>query len=240
MNDGGPDPERSHTITPCQGSPVDDAACTSASRFSYAELEEMLKRIPPGSDVALPSVKMFEAAEMLVSGIRGMKNCARDWSRPKPAYPLPGEPLKRVRSFEEVPGRQRGSPIELAEAKRREEATEAACTRRRTRRPAKGEVRQLRTEVSIEKKQKEDLQLRLSAQKEELEAEFAAQREELETEYQKQVDEMYLFGYRCCMKKHGIKRDVPSIPPGEEKSCAASPSNESFSFCNFYCYFSLY
>ena len=85
-------------------------------------------------------------------------------------------------------------------------------------------MRQLRTEVSIEKKQKEDLQLRLSTQKEDLEAEFAAQREELETEYQKQVDEMYLFGYCCCMKKHGIKRDVPSIPPGEEEKLRRKPS----------------
>ena len=66
--------------------------------------------------------------------------------------------------------------------------------------------------------------MRLSAQKEELEAEFAAQREELETEYQKQVDEMYLFGYCCCMKKHGIKRDVPSIPPGEEEKLRRKPS----------------
>ena len=130
--------------------------------------------------------------------------------------------------------------IELAEAKSREEATDARLHE------AEGEmdrlrveVRKLRTEVSIEKKQREDLQLRLSAQKEELEAEFAAEREELETEYQKQVDEMYLFGYRCCMKKHDIKRDVPSIPPGE-KICAANPPNESFSFCNFYCYFFLY
>ena len=78
-------------------------------------------------------------------------------------------------------------------------------------------MRQLRTEVSIEKKQKKDLQLRLSAQKEELEGEFAAEREEFEADYQKQVDDMFFFGYRCCMKKHGIKRDVPSIPPGEEK-----------------------
>ena len=45
----------------------------------------------------------------------------------------------------------------------------------------RGEVRQLQTEVSIEKKQREDMQLRLSAQKEELEAEFAAEREELDT-----------------------------------------------------------
>ena len=78
-------------------------------------------------------------------------------------------------------------------------------------------VRHLRTEVSIEKKQREDLQLRLLAQKEELEGEFAAEREELEADYQNQVDDMFFFGYRYSMKKNGIKRDVPSIPPGEEK-----------------------
>ncbi|RVW24128.1 hypothetical protein CK203_088731 [Vitis vinifera] len=81
----------------------------------------------------------------------------------------------------------------------------------------RGEVRQLRTEASIEKKQNEDLQLRLFAQKEELEREFAIEREELEVDYQKQVDDTFIFGYRCCMKKNGIKRDVPSILPGEEK-----------------------
>ncbi|RVW79876.1 hypothetical protein CK203_041418 [Vitis vinifera] len=70
----------------------------------------------------------------------------------------------------------------------------------------RGDVRQLRTEASIEKKQKEDLQLRLVAQKEELEGEFAADREALEADYQKQVDDMFFFGYRCCMKKNGIKR----------------------------------
>ncbi|KAL6333999.1 hypothetical protein AAG906_000050 [Vitis piasezkii] len=31
------------------------------------------------------------------------------------------------------------------------------------------------------------------------------------------LNDMFFFDYRCCMKKHGIKRDVPSIPPGEEK-----------------------
>ena len=78
--------------------------------------------------------------------------------------------------------------------------------------------------MSIEKKQREDLQSRLLAQKEELEAEFAAQREELEVDYQKQVDEMYFFGYHCCMKKHCIKRDVPSIPPGEEDKLRGKPT----------------
>ena len=115
--------------------------------------------------------------------------------------------------------------IELAEAKSREESVDARLHEAEGEMAQlRGEVRQLRTEVSIEKKQREDLQLRLSAQKEELEAEFAAERWELEADYQKQVDEMYLFGYRCCMKKHGIKRDVPSILPGEEEKLRGKPS----------------
>ncbi|KAL6323020.1 hypothetical protein AAG906_023638 [Vitis piasezkii] len=48
--------------------------------------------------------------------------------------------------------------------------------------------------------------------------------EELEADYQKQVDDMFFFGYRCCMKKNGIKRDVPSIPPGEEKKLLDKPT----------------
>ena len=66
VNDGGPEPrEESHPNASSGGSPVDDAACTSASPFSYAELGEMLKRISSGSDVDVPSTKMFEAAEMV-------------------------------------------------------------------------------------------------------------------------------------------------------------------------------
>ena len=66
VNDGGPDPgEESHHNALSGRSRVDDAACTFASPFNYAKLEEMLKRILPDSDVALPSVKMFEAAEIV-------------------------------------------------------------------------------------------------------------------------------------------------------------------------------
>ena len=105
---------------------------------------------------------------------------------------------------------------ELEEAKSREEATATRLHEAEDERAQlSGEVRQLRIKVSIEKKQKEKLQLRLIAQKKkELEAEFVAQREELETEHQKQMDEMYFFGYRCCMKKNDIKRDITSIPLG--------------------------
>ena len=114
--------------------------------------------------------------------------------------------------------------IELEEAKSREEATETRLNEAEDEMAQlRREMRQLRTEVSIERKQKESLQLRLIAQKEELEAKFVLKREELKIEYQKQVDEMYFFSYRCCMKKNGIKRDVPSIPPGKEEKLRRKP-----------------
>ena len=66
VNDGGPAPgEESHHNASLGGSPVDDVACTSFSPFGYAELREMLKQIPPDSDVTLPLMKMFEATEMV-------------------------------------------------------------------------------------------------------------------------------------------------------------------------------
>ena len=114
---------------------------------------------------------------------------------------------------------------ELAEAKSREESTDAHLHEAEDKMTLlRLDVRHLRTEVSIERKQREDLQLLLTAQKEELDSEFAAEREELEADYQKQVDKMYFFGYRCCMKKHGIKRDVPLIPPGEEEKLRGKPA----------------
>ena len=62
--DGAPDPEKeSLSNASSRGNPVDNASCISASAFSYAELEEKLKRIPPGSDIAMPSAKMFEVVE---------------------------------------------------------------------------------------------------------------------------------------------------------------------------------
>ena len=64
--DGAPDPEEeSLSNASSGGNPVDDAACISASSFSYAELEEKLKQIPPDSDVVMPSAKMLKAVEMV-------------------------------------------------------------------------------------------------------------------------------------------------------------------------------
>ncbi|KAL6318556.1 hypothetical protein AAG906_000634 [Vitis piasezkii] len=101
-----------------------------------------------------------------------------------------------------VPGRQRGSPDRASRGEEPGGSYRSPPARGRGRDgPAKGG---------------KDLQLRLSAQKEELEAEFAA-KGGTRDEY-RAVDEMYFFGYRCCMKKNGIKRDVPSISPGEEEN----------------------
>ncbi|RVW59040.1 hypothetical protein CK203_106725 [Vitis vinifera] len=189
VNDGASDPRKeSHPTASSGGSLVDDASCISASPFSYAELGEMLKRTPLGSNVAVPSAKMFEAAEILVSVKR---NCAS-----KSVYPLPGRASKE--SAEALKKSQEDNEalrIELAEEKSREESTDVHLHE------GEGEMAQLRGEVR---------QLRTE--------------EELETDYKKQVDKMYFFGYRCCMKKHGIKRDVPSILPIEEDKLRGKPS----------------
>ena len=34
--------------------------------------------------------------------------------------------------------------------------------------------------------------------------------------YQWQVDNIFFYGYRCCMKKHGITDDIPNIPLDDE------------------------
>ncbi|RVW24896.1 hypothetical protein CK203_079489 [Vitis vinifera] len=70
VNEGAPEPEEELLSNASSGGdPIDDAACLSASLFSYADLEEKLKQIPPCSTTAMPSAKMFE---VLVSGLRGM------------------------------------------------------------------------------------------------------------------------------------------------------------------------
>ncbi|KAL6313221.1 hypothetical protein AAG906_016835 [Vitis piasezkii] len=181
-----PRPEQeSPSVASSGGNPVNDAACTSASPFSYAELEDKLKQIPPGLTTIMPSAKMFEMVESLVSGLRGMAqqhdlftDLLRTTDYMKTFASRRQDNLSTTREDNEA------LRVELAEAKSREESTvdrlhEAEDEIARLR----GEVRQLRTEASIEKKQKEDLQLRLAAQKEELEREFAAEREELEADY---------------------------------------------------------
>ncbi|RVW98438.1 hypothetical protein CK203_026752 [Vitis vinifera] len=241
VNVEAPNPEQeSSSLASSEGNPVNDASCTSASPFSYVELEEKLKQIPPGLPIVMPSAQMFEMVEMLVSGLRGMANQydlfidllrTTDYMKAFATRRKDAEDQLRLRLAEAETNLSTAREdnealrVELAEAKDREESSVARLYEAEDEIARMGgEVRQLRSEVSIEKKQMEDLQLRLVAQKEELEREFSIEREELEAEYQKQVDDTFIFGYRCCMKKNGIKRDVPSIPPGEEKKLYDKPA----------------
>lgn len=61
---------------------------------------------------------------------------------------------------------------------------------------------------------------------EELRARFATEKEELNEDYHKQVDEMFFFGYQCCMKKNGITHDIPSYPFDEEDATVSGPAHE--------------
>ena len=44
----------------------------------------------------------------------------------------------------------------------------------------------------------------LKKELEELWAGFTTEKNELEKDYQKQVDEIFFFGYQCCMRKNDI------------------------------------
>ncbi|KAL6314319.1 hypothetical protein AAG906_019017 [Vitis piasezkii] len=223
-----------------RGGPADDASCSSCSSFSYTELEHKLKQIPPGSPDILPSAEMFDKVESLICGLRCMVKQhdlfadllrTADYMKLFASRHKENENQLRQRAeeaendlsvaYEEIEDLR----AELAEAKSREEATASRlCESEDEVARFRGEARHFRTEVSIEKKQNEELRLRLAAQKEELERAFAVEREELAAEYQQQVDDTFIFGYRCCMKKHGIKRDTPSIPPGEEEKLQEKPA----------------
>ena len=87
----------------------------------------------------------------------------------------------------------------------------------------KKEVDELQASLAAQK-ETERLQASLVAQREEMEAGFVAQKKELETEYQRQVEEMYLFDYRCCMKKNDIMHDVLSLPCDDEDAIPGGPS----------------
>ena len=65
-----------------------------------------------------------------------------------------------------------------------------------------------------EKDKEEVVQLRWELQN--LWAGFATQKEDLEADYQKQVDDIFFYGYRCCMKKHDIAHYTPNFPSDDE------------------------
>ena len=82
---------------------------------------------------------------------------------------------------------------------------------------------EFRASLATQKKEMEELQAGLVAQRKEMKAKVATQKKELETGYQRQVDEMYFFGYRCCMKKNGIMHDIPSLPSDDQDAILEGP-----------------
>ena len=103
-------------------------------------------------------------------------NLATAWKAPTES----GEALKRSKREKEA------FWIELEGVRSREKATRAKLKEAEHEKTQLGEeVKELRVGLSLEKKQKEDLQLCLIAQRKELEVGFAVQRKKLETEYQK-------------------------------------------------------
>ncbi|RVW59825.1 hypothetical protein CK203_098474 [Vitis vinifera] len=211
VNVEAPNPEQeSPSVASLGGDPVNDASCTSASPFSYAELEDKLKQIPPGLTSVMPSAKMFEMVESLVSGLRSMAN----------QYDLFTDLLRSTDYMKAFATRRKDAEDQLRQRLAKAEAS--LSTVREDNEALRAELAKAkdREESSIPRlHEAEDEIARMGggAQKEELEREFATEREELETDYQKQVDDTFIFGYRCCMKKNDIKRDAPSIPPGEKK-----------------------
>ncbi|RVW78100.1 hypothetical protein CK203_049731 [Vitis vinifera] len=156
---------------------------------------------------------MFEMVETLVSGLRGMANQydlftdllrTTDYMKAFAARHKDTEDhlcLRLVEAEASISTARRENEAlraDLADAKVWEESMDARLLEAANEMAGLRGGEATRTEVSIEKKQREDLQLRLVAQKEELEREFAAEREEIEAEYQKQVDDTFIFGYRAA------------------------------------------
>ena len=57
---------------------------------------------------------------------------------------------------------------------------------------------------------------------EELRAGFPVEKEALIKNYQKQVDQMFFFGYQCCMRKNDITQYIPNYPSNEEEDATIS------------------
>lgn len=87
--------------------------------------------------------------------------------------------------------------MEKVEARRMEEekkTTEAKCKDgEQERDQLKKELDEFRAASKAHKKQLKEVW-----------AMFVAEKETLIEDYQKQVDEMFFYGYECCMRKNGI------------------------------------
>ncbi|RVX19740.1 hypothetical protein CK203_005061 [Vitis vinifera] len=195
------------------GELVNDAACSSASSFSYAELEDKLKQIPPAHLTSCPQPR---CSRWWKRGLRGMAQ----------QHDLFSDLLRTTDYMKIFASRHKESENQLR--LRLEEVEASLSISREDNEALRADLAEAKSweESSFTRlceSEDEVARLRAERKKEELEREFAAEREELEADYQKQVDDTFIFGYRCCMKKNGIKRDVPSIPPGEEKKLHDKP-----------------
>ena len=116
---------------------------------------------------------------------------------------------------------------------------------------AQVEVGRLREEVKVVEAKGRNANKeieRLRKELEKLQAGFATQKE-LEDEYQKQVDDMFLFGYQCCMKKNNITQHIPNYPSndmdkaadtstqGDEVPSIVDPSTEQWYMFLLFSYF---
>ena len=68
--------------------------------------------------------------------------------------------------------------------------------------------------TSKAKVEEKDTQLKLEL--EQTVSRFTKEKIELDVAYQQQVDDMFFYDYRCCMGKHNITDNIPSIPSEEE------------------------
>ena len=128
--------------------------------------------------------------------------------------------------YAKLKGRERLSGLRLIVLKKEKEALEGQVNEAgQENLQLQREAEELRASLAAQKKESEDLQAGLAAQKEEMEVGFAAQKKKMDEEYQQHADEMYFFGYRCCMKKHGIMHDTHSFPSNEEDLAPRGPSS---------------
>ena len=83
---------------------------------------------------------------------------------------------------------------------------------------AQAEVGRLREDVKVAEGKGRDSDKEIESLRkelEELQARFTSQKE-LDNDYKKQVDDMFFFGYQCCMKKNNITQHIPNYPSNDK------------------------
>ena len=80
--------------------------------------------------------------------------------------------------------------------------------------------------MAVDKNKPEKKAAQLRHELQDLRVGFAAWKEDLEVDYQKQVDDIFLYEYRCYIKKHGIIHDAPTFPSDDENEFLGDPSQK--------------